>query len=306
MVAEVATFEHPALFYRDQDEYLAGTVPFVRSALRAGEPVAVAVPSENLAAITAALGEEASAVRLIDMTRAGRNPGRIIPGVLRAFADAHDGPVRIIGEPIWPGRSVVEYPACAQHEALINHAFAGRAATILCPYDAKALDGEILADAAATHPVLVDATGRRPSPAFAPDAVVATYNEPLAPPESSAVFPFTVTELQAARHFLTDRAGRLGLTGDRLDDLALAVAELCANSVVHGQGQGVLRVWSADGYVVSEVADRGFLADPLAGRLPAAPDQLGGRGLLMVNELVDLVRVHAHPGGTIIRVYLRC
>ncbi|OXM59002.1 MEDS domain-containing protein, partial [Amycolatopsis vastitatis] len=90
-------------------------------------------------------------VRLLDMTAAGRNPGRIIPGVLRAFADTHaEQAVRIIGEPIWPARTDDEYPACVQHEALINHAFTGRDVTILCPYDTQNLAPEVLADAEAT------------------------------------------------------------------------------------------------------------------------------------------------------------
>ncbi|MER6691577.1 MEDS domain-containing protein, partial [Streptomyces minutiscleroticus] len=40
-------FLHPALFYAGEREYLAGTVPFVREGLAAGEPVAVAVPGAN-------------------------------------------------------------------------------------------------------------------------------------------------------------------------------------------------------------------------------------------------------------------
>lgn len=118
-----------------------GTVPFIRDGLAAGEPVAVAVPGPNLRLIVAELGTDAEQVRLLDMTQVGRNPGRIIPGVLRAFADAHPGErVRIIGEPIWVGRTGTEYPACAQHEALINLAFTGQPVTILCPYDADTLD----------------------------------------------------------------------------------------------------------------------------------------------------------------------
>jgi hypothetical protein len=31
----------------------------------------------------------------------------------------------------------------------------------------------------------------------------------------------------------------------------------------------------------------------------------GGRGILMVNHLADLVRVHTGPDGTSIRVYMR-
>lgn len=95
-------FVHPALFYRGTEQYTAGTVPFLEEGLAAGEAVAVAVPGPNLELIKAELGASAAEVTLLDMTRAGRNPGRIIPGVLRAFADAHPaGRVRIIGEPIW-------------------------------------------------------------------------------------------------------------------------------------------------------------------------------------------------------------
>ena len=70
-------FRHPALFYRGMDEYLAGTVPFIEAGLAAGEPVAVAVPGAQLEAIRAGLADAADRVRLIDMTRAGRNPGRL-------------------------------------------------------------------------------------------------------------------------------------------------------------------------------------------------------------------------------------
>ena len=87
--SEHEPFVHPALFYRGSEQYTAGTVPFLRAGLSAGEAVAVAVPGPNLELIRDALGASAAEVEFLDMTRAGRNPGRIIPGVLRAFADAH-------------------------------------------------------------------------------------------------------------------------------------------------------------------------------------------------------------------------
>ncbi|MFK0118520.1 anti-sigma factor RsbA family regulatory protein [Streptomyces sp. NPDC090994] len=300
-------FVHPALFYRGDDEYLAGTVPFVREGLAGGEPVAVAVPGERLDLIRDALGSDAAAVRLLDMREAGRNPGRIIPGVLRAFADAQPSGrrVRIIGEPIWAGRSGTEYPACAQHEALINDAFRGRAVTILCPYDAEGLDARVLADAHATHPVVIPAGSRAEavSTAYDPSGVVARYNEPLPPAPDVPVVSFLADTLPDARHTATAEAARLGLTGIRLDDLALVTAELTTNSVVHGGGAGALRVWAEDGYVVCEVRDSGRLADPLAGRRPAARDQRGGRGLLLVNLVSDLVRTHTGPDGTAVRCW---
>ncbi|MFE6174463.1 anti-sigma factor RsbA family regulatory protein [Streptomyces sp. NPDC056464] len=299
-------FVHPALFYRDEQEYVDGTVPFIREGLKVGEPVAVAVPGPNLTVLKESLGPDAASVRFLDMTEVGRNPGRIIPTVLRAFADAHPTTrVRIIGEPIWPGRSSLEYPACAQHEALINPAFQGREVTILCPYDADRLDERVLTDAYATHPVVVSGGRRQPSPSYAPGQVVDRYNQRLAPaPASAESRVFGIDGLSAVRHAAVEHATRLGLSGVRLDDFTLAVAELTTNSVVHGGGSGSLRVWAEDTLLVCEVRDRGQLTDPLAGRRPAARDQHGGRGLLLVHTVADLVRIHTRGDGTAIRFYI--
>ncbi|MFF3484714.1 anti-sigma factor RsbA family regulatory protein [Streptomyces sp. NPDC002701] len=301
----VEPFVHPALFYRGEDEYVDGTVPFIRDGLEAGEPVAVAVPGPKLGVLQEALGGAAADVRFIDMTQAGRNPGRIIPRVLRVFADAHPTTrVRIIGEPIWPDRSGVEYPACAQHEALINSAFEGRDATILCPYDAEGLSEQVLTDAYATHPLVISGGRQQSSPSYAPERVVERYNEPLTAAEAAEGYVFGAGELPMARHFVVERAAGFGLAGVRLEDLALVAAELTTNSVVHGGGSGTVHVWAEDGQVVCEVRDRGYLKDPLAGRRPSPPAQVGGRGLLLVNFLTDLVRVHTGPDGTVIRCYV--
>ncbi|MEU2280729.1 anti-sigma factor RsbA family regulatory protein [Streptomyces sp. NPDC013178] len=298
-------FAHPALFYRTGQEYAEQTVSFVRQGLAAGEPVAVAVPGPNLELIEAGLGADARDVLLLDMTEAGRNPGRIIPGVLKAFADAHrQGRVRIIGEPIWAGRSSVEYPACAQHEALINAAFEGRAVTILCPYDESRLDPDVLADARITHPTVIAAGRERASDVYDWQAVVARYNTALVPAPDAAVFAFGAKDLPEVRHFAVGQAGRLGLAGQRLQDVELAVAELTTNSVVHGGGRGTLWIWAEAGQVVCEVRDRGRLTDPLAGRRPPERGQIGGRGLMLVHYVSDLVRTHTSDDGTTVRFYL--
>ena len=155
-------FDHPAFFYRSEDEYLSHLVPFVTEGLNKHESVCVAVPEANLRLLRGALGTMTDQVHMVDMIEAGRNPGRIIAGVLSAFADSHpDERVRIIGEPVWPGRTEAEYSACVQHESLINTAFAGRDLTIVCPYDAARLDERALTDAHATHPIVWDAGEHR-------------------------------------------------------------------------------------------------------------------------------------------------
>ncbi|MEU0437841.1 sensor histidine kinase [Streptomyces sp. NPDC006290] len=298
-------FVHPALIYRGDREYVEGTTRFVSDGVAAGEPVAVAVPAPRLELIRGAMGSLGTGVRWIDMTQAGRNPGRIIPSVLRAFADAHpDVHVRIIGEPIWDGRTAVEYPACAQHEALINTAFGGRDVTILCPYDARALSHDVIADAHATHPVVISAGRQSVSPSYDPDRVLARYNEALRHPPGAATVRFDAELLPAARDFAMSEARERGMARARLQDLSLVVAELATNSVVHGGGSGILRIWAESEHIVCEVRDEGRLSDPLAGRHPVRPDQIGGRGLFLVHFISDLVRVHTEDSGTTVRSYI--
>lgn len=300
-------FDHPAMFYSSAEEYLEGTIPFIETGLGNGEPVAVAVPEHNLGAVRRALGTGAERVLLVDMSEAGANPGRIIPGVLRTFADAHPGRrVRIIGEPIWPGRSEDEYPACVQHEALLNIAFNGRPVTKMCPYDVTGLDRRAIADAEATHPVLIDRAGRRRSDRFDPDRILTDYNRPLTRAPLSAIERVAdYATLDNARWFVTAYGRSVGLTAMQLIDLEIAVTELLTNSIHHGGGLGTFRVWTDRHHLVCEVNDSGRITDPLVGRRPIDESGDQGRGLLLVNQIVDLMRMHTGPEGTTARIYLR-
>ncbi len=299
-------FTHQALFYRSDEEYLVGTLAFLREGLAAGEPVLAALPGARLAVVRAELGRDQHRVRLVDITLAGRNPGWIIPGVLRMFADGyqHTGArVWMLSEALWPGRSATEYPACVQHDALVNLAFAGRPVTVMCPYDAARLSPSVLADAATTHPWLVDAKGERPSRAYAPERILRAYNLPLDQPPDACTLDFHLGNVASARAFAGINAVRSGLSPGRLSDLELAIGELAANSIRHGGGQGTLGVWAAEGHVVCEIRDSGHLTDPLAGRRPVDLSMDGGRGLLLANQLADLVRIHTSPRGTVVRLY---
>src|SRR6266545_5103781 len=51
-------FVHEALLYGGAEEYLAGTLPFLRGGLAAGEPLLVAVPGPNLELIRNSLRSE--------------------------------------------------------------------------------------------------------------------------------------------------------------------------------------------------------------------------------------------------------
>jgi anti-sigma regulatory factor (Ser/Thr protein kinase) len=167
------------------------------------------------------------------------------------------------------------------------------------------LDSAVLEDAAQTHPELIEHGTPRSSDAYAPDQAMARSNGPLPRPRSARVFGFDASLLSAARRFAGTEAGRAGLDEDRLDDFVLAIGELAANTIRHGGGRGTLQVWTDNGLVAGEVRDTGRLTDPLAGRRRPDDARLGGRGLLMVHHLADLVRTHSGPQGTTTQVYLQ-
>jgi anti-sigma regulatory factor (Ser/Thr protein kinase) len=299
---------HPGFVYRDHGQYVAGTTRFVRSAVDAGEPVLVAVPGPRLGVLRDALADVSGAVTFADMAVAGRNPGRIIPGVLLRFAGAHPGRrVAIVGEPIWPGRTADEYPACVTHEALINAVFADRPASILCPYDAAGLSSFTLADAYRTHPVMIDGDGAAAaSPLYAdPLMTAAEFDGPLPPPPPDAVSRFFRyrTDLAGLREIVHKYAGGR-LPGDRADEVVLAAHELATNTVRHTGAGGFLRLWTEPGRLVCQVEDAGPSPGVLAGRVPPELRSTSGRGLILVNQLCDLVRIHRHPAGTTIRVHI--
>lgn len=301
-------FAHPAFLYRSSAEFLDHTSRFVLEALAADQPVLVALPPANLELLQRRMGPAGAQVLWLDMTDAGRNPGRILPTVLTAFADQHSGRrVAMIGEPIWAGRSAGEYAAAVQHEALINLAFADRPATILCPYDTARLSPTALADAARTHPDLIEGSVHRVSDDYTDPATVAADAVgllPDPPPDAAALVLFDDGDLAKTRPFVEEHAARCGLSGTRLDELELAVHEAATNTVTHAPSPGVVRIWRDDHTVVCEIRDRGHIADPLAGRHPGGVDQEHGYGLLMIHQLCDLVHLHSHPAGTTLRMHI--
>ena len=306
----LGTLEHDALLYASTHEYVAGVLGFVREGLARDEPVLVAVPGWNLPHLRAGLtSDELPRVRLRDMTVAGRNPGRIIGTVLTAFVREHPGRrVRIVGEPIWAGRTAEEYPACAEHEALINVALGELPAYIQCPYDAARLPPSVLTDATRTHPTLASPAERWTSPTYTdPRAVAASFDSPLSPPPPDAEFVVIKpdTGARAARVLVHDAGLMHGMDADRLTDARLVAQELVVNTLTHSPtGRGMLEVWSADDHLVLQVQDGGRITDQLAGRRPPEPPNVG-HGLFVVHQLADLVRIHRDSTGTTVRVHFR-
>jgi anti-sigma regulatory factor (Ser/Thr protein kinase) len=301
-------YRHEAFFYAGQDEFLAGCVPFVSAAVAAGEPVMVALVPERLELLRRSLGNDADRVSFVDMAELGRNPARILPA-WRAFVDeaAQGGqPIRGIGEPIWAGRRDAEIVECQLHEALLNMAVDPDIAFWLrCPYDVAALPASVAEAAQHSHPVLVGPEEYRGSTVYEGlHHVQALFRSPLPEPEvrGASSLSFGADDLPALRRMVERTAAGTNLSVERLVELDLAVHEIAANSVRHGGGSGCFRVWAEADAVSCEVADAGFISDPLVGRV--APDLTaeGGRGVWLANQLADLVQIRSSPDGTTVRI----
>jgi anti-sigma regulatory factor (Ser/Thr protein kinase) len=305
---------HEALFYLDMQDYATGIAAFLRDGFELAEPALVAVPGSHVDVLRAVMGPDAKWVRFVDMAEAGRNPGRIIPTVLYAFTREHPASrVRIVGEPIWPGRSAAEYRVALQHEALINVALAGRRATILCPYDLQGLPANALADARRTHPVLLEGGREEVSTDYADPRAVADASLRSLPdsPEwwgDMLVFR-SASDLRAIRRFVKVLALRAGLPARRVAELCLAVNEVATNTLVHTNNQrGLLSLWqdSETGSLICEINDSGQLPNRLVGRIPPTPSQRDGRGLILANVLCDLVEIPTGRigSGTTVRLHM--
>jgi anti-sigma regulatory factor (Ser/Thr protein kinase) len=296
---------HHALFYRDQREYLACIAAFAYSGLASAEPVFIAIPGHKSRLVSEQLGEDSRHMSYADMAETGLNPARIIPAV-RSFMDHHPRQrIRFVQEPAWPGRSAAERYEVARHEALMNLAFAGTAASILCLYAADGLGGSVTGTARRTHPEIFSGGLLQASASYAGAGGMTSGFERLlpAPPAYAEVVSYR-TDLRPLRRLVEAQARSSGLSDDRAASLVLAASELAANTLRHTQAGGTLHVWQTRREILCQVADQGRITDPLAGRTrrPAAEP---GHGLWLVNQVCDLVELRSGQAGTTVRLHMR-
>ena len=301
-------FRHEALLYQGEDQFIERTAPFIEQGLMRGEAVLVVVNSRKIERLKDRLGDKSGAVSFADMGNVGSNPARIIPA-WHEFVEASSErkqAMRGVGEPIWPDRTAPELAECHHHEALLNAAFRDvRQFWLMCPYDTAALQPEVLAPVARTHPFVNHGNGAAESPVY--DEAWATsehFTDPLPQPTAPVTeFAYSKDSLRDLRTWITDHSSSAGLAEDRTGDFVLAAHEIATNSVLHGGGSGRARFWTESREIICEFVDAGHLRRPLVGRELPREDQPHGRGLWMVNQLCDLVQIRSTPGQTVVRLH---
>ena len=280
-----------------QGEFLARTVPFIEEGVARDEPVLVVVSAPKINALRArARHGAADHVQFADMAEVGRNPARIIPGLARLREQAPRSAVarlRGIGEPISADRSEAALAECHRHESLLNLAFAdGSEWWLLCPYDTANLATDVVDEARRDPSVPVrrrTATGRTRRRGTSPPSLHRSMTRSLIRPPARPSSSSTLGGLAALRMLVHEVGAEAGLDETRIADLVLAADEVATNSIVHGGG--TRRPPDLDRWPRRDLRHprrRTASDDPLVGRRRPTPDQLGGRGMWLVNQLCEL------------------
>ena len=300
------SFTHSAFLYDSPARYTGFLVPFICEGLQRGESVAVATDRRRIAQLTAALGDDAAAVRFLPADEWYVRPVRTIAGwvqLLRAARVAGRPAARLVGEVEFRGddRSWVRF------ESALNAALTGQG-HLLCPYDRSRLPADLIEAARRTHHIVHDGGWHHSDAYVEPERLLAELAEPAYPVRGEPVLTLpvgeTVIDLRAR---LRERATTEGwLPAERVEILVLAISELTTNGIRHGGRHRELRVWVDSDAVVCEVADDGPQPPgPLAGYLPPTPGTPGKMGLWLVGQTCDALSLRSVGGVTYARFALR-
>lgn len=149
-----ALLDHYALIYREVADFVETAGPFLEDGVATADATLVVTDLKNADALREHLGEAAADIRFADRQTWYCSPRDALVGY-RQFAtealDAGASWVRIIGEPVWAGRTPEEIQSWVRYEALLNLSFASVPMTLACPYNETAVDQTIVGDARATH-----------------------------------------------------------------------------------------------------------------------------------------------------------
>lgn len=303
-VQDIPQFRHQGLPYESNDLLVEQVTGFLGPALDREEPVLIAAQSDTLSGFRTAFIGNRTHIDLAPMEQVGRNPVRLI-SIWSDFLDSHGAAGRTvwgIGEPIYAGRDQAEIEESGLYEQMLNGAFTEAEFTLYlgCPFDTASLPKSVLDDLTGSHPFIGSGATSRINENFLADGHPERQLSPALIGDDEFI-PFTKEGLGAMRKRIAEDARRFGVEEDRIPDLVLAVNEIATNSIRYA-GSGSIGVWQADGRVVCEVRDLGFIEDQLIGLRRPQVTEARGRGIWFAHQVSDLIQLRSSPSGTTVRI----
>lgn len=162
--------EHRVLVYSTDEDFLSTATPFLRQAGERAEAALAVTSAGNIELLRNRLSADAALVKFSEHREWCMTPQSALDGY-RAFltASLSDGApwVRILSETAGARRPDAEPRLWARYESLMNLVLSASPATVLCAYDARVVDDEILQRVRATHPETVHGAILSRSPEYA-------------------------------------------------------------------------------------------------------------------------------------------
>jgi anti-sigma regulatory factor (Ser/Thr protein kinase) len=295
---------HEAAPYSGHEQFVSLTVSMLRDALDRDERSIFLDSQAKLDDVREALGPDADDVTLVATDEHGRNPARITT-MLDSFRHGGDGR-RALGvtENVAAGRRPAALVEAQLAESVLNSpSLQAWRMSVVCLYDATALDAAALHEMRRSHPIVRGEDDDNDD--YDARLLDELFTAPLpAAPAEAETLKIVGPRLMEMRDFVRRCATQSGIAPDRVDDLVLAANEIGTNSLRHAAGRFTVRVWSDGDSAVCEMQDNGIIRDPLIGRFAPSPDAASGRGLWLANHLCDLVQIRSVPPGTVVRLFV--
>jgi len=121
------------------------------------------------------------------------------------------------------------------------------------------------------------------------------------------IIPSLPEQIQRVEEKCEEMAGRAGFADDERDAVAIAITEMVANAIYHGNKSNPkktvrIRFYLQDGGLTVHITDQGEGFDPTGVPDPLLPENLlkdNGRGIFIVRSMMDSVEYRFEPeGGT--------
>jgi transcriptional regulator with XRE-family HTH domain len=161
--------DHRVLPYGSGDEFLATAIPFLTEGIERSECLLAVTTDAQVELLRETLEDRSEHVEFANSADWYGSPtgasNRYREFVKQKF-EAGSAWTRIVGEPIWSGRSDAEITAWTRYESLLNLTLASMPATVLCPYDTTSLPRGIVENANRTHPQVAQGNDTTPSPSY--------------------------------------------------------------------------------------------------------------------------------------------
>ncbi len=160
--ASTVMLDHKALLYGADDELVETAGRFLEEGVERSEAVLALTTKENIELLRGQLGPAARRVEFVESAAWLTTPASALDSFKKFSSgklEAGAPWIRILGEPIWAGRSDVEIRQWTRFESLFNLVFADWPMTAVCPYDERSVQPEIVRQARLTHPHTIEHGG---------------------------------------------------------------------------------------------------------------------------------------------------